>query len=298
MMRLGLNVTSSSGSGYSKYWGENSFKMMKEFGYSTVDSGILASSRGEFYDMVYKADPQSRNALLSHERSLAEQAGLVIHQAHAPCISLSRALTEQESSGLIRDIKIAIESCVVLGCQYLVIHPFMPNGWSDRGSSCAADTFSKNVAYIRTLSEAAEAHGITLCLENMPCIGFSISTPEEVLAVLKAVDRENVKMCFDTGHVPAFWKQRLNVGEELRTCGEWVKVLHVHDNYGGADQHNFPGMGLIDWKDVKMALEEIGFDGVFSLELNFPDKFSEPVFKHSCRLAADMAHEIANGLLP
>ena len=73
-------------------------------------------------------------------------------------------------------------------------------------------------------------------------------------------------------------------------------TLHVHDNYGRADQHNFPGMGMTDWEDAVKALREIEFEGVFSLELNFPDKFSEPVFASSCRLAVSMATEIINGL--
>lgn len=291
-MRLGLSADSFSQSGYSKYWGENTFRKMKEFGYSTVDFSVL----GNTSTAIYKADAETAKQLLLHEKALVEEAGLKIHQAHAPCLSLSRALTEEEIAGILRDIKTAIEACHVLQCEYLVVHPFMPNGWSDRGTPIAADTFQKNVDYLRTLSDFAEQYGITLCLENMPCVGFSISTPEEVLAVINAVNRENVKMCFDTGHVPAF-SRWATVAPEIRKCGDRIKVLHVHDNYGGADQHNFPGMGMIDWKDVLAALKEIHFDGVFSLELNFPDHFSERVFENSCRLAADMAYEIANELL-
>ena len=295
-MQIGLNSDSFSKLGYSKYWGEDSFKMMKEFGYSAVDFSVLGNHETEFYKIFYGGDAETRKAMLLKERGLIEEAGLKVHQAHAPCISLSRSLTEEEISGLMDKIKIAIEGCYTLGCKYLVVHPFMPNGWSDRGTKIAEDTFVKNVNYLRELSDFAERYGITVCLENMPCIGFSISTPEEVLAVLKAVDRENVKMCFDTGHITAF-SYDLTVGNEIRKCGEAIKVLHVHDNHGRADQHNFPGMGMIDWTDAMNALKEIGFDGVFSLELVFPDKFSEPVFKNSCRLAADMAYEIVNGLL-
>ena len=36
-MQIGLNSDSFSKLGYSKYWGEDSFKMMKEFGYSEDD---------------------------------------------------------------------------------------------------------------------------------------------------------------------------------------------------------------------------------------------------------------------
>ncbi|MBE6688406.1 MAG: sugar phosphate isomerase/epimerase [Ruminococcaceae bacterium] len=291
-MLLGLACNSFGDSGFAKYWGENSFKKMREFGFSAVDFGIP----GKFYTSFYKSDAETRKKFLLHEKALVEEAELYIHQAHAPCLSLSRPLSEEERVGIINDIKVSIESCPILGCEFLVVHPFMPNGWEGRGKPMAEDNFNKNVEYLRSLSDYAKEHGVTLCLENMPCLGFSISTPEEILEVVKAVDRENVKMCFDTGHVTAF-SRFMKVGDEIRKCGDAIKVLHIHDNYGGADQHIFPGLGMTDWTDVMAALKEINFDGVFSLELNFPDKFSESIFENFCRLVSKMTHDIVNGLL-
>jgi len=293
-MLLGVNADSFGNSGFAKYWKEKSYEKLKEFGYSYVDFSILGNASSELFKTFFNADAVTRKEMLSRERMLAEAAGLKFNQAHAPCLSLARALTEQETAALIDKIKIAIEGCPILNCKYLVVHPFMPNGWSDRGSPIAKDTFDKNVAYLQLLGAYAEQFDVTLCLENMPCIGFSISTPEEILEVLKAVDRENIKMCLDTGHLTAF-SPKLHLGQEIRKCAKQIKTLHVHDNYGYADQHNFPGMGMTDWKDAVKALHEIEFKGVFSLELNFPDKFSEQVFESSCRLAVSMATEIING---
>ncbi|MBR3943173.1 MAG: sugar phosphate isomerase/epimerase [Clostridia bacterium] len=290
-MLLGINTSSFGESGMPKYWKENSYEKAKEFGYSCVDFSIL----GDTNSMIYSSDKATREKILLREKMLAEKAGLKINQAHAPVLSLERALSEQEIATLLQNIKIAIESCKTLDCKYLVVHPFMPNGWSDRGTVIAEDTFNKNVSYLQELGAYAKEYDVTLCYENMPCIGFSISTPDEILAVLKAVNLENVKMCLDTGHLSAF-SPELHLGSEIRKCGKYIKTLHVHDNHGRSDQHNFPGMGMADWKDGVKALHEIGFDGVFSLELLFPDKFSEQVFENACRLAASMADEIVNGL--
>ena len=287
-MRLGLNSTTFKEGALAKHWGEKTLKKMKEFGFSCVDNGML------FYPAFYALDAETRKELLLQEKRLADEAGLIINQAHGPVISLPRALTEEERTGLLENIKIAIEGCTYLGCEYLVVHPFMPNGWSDRKCAIAKDTFEKNVSYLKMLGEYAEKYGITLCLENMPCTGFSISTPEEVMEVVKAVDRDNVKICLDTGHIPAFSRQ-LQVGPEIRKCGDLIKVLHVHDNWGATDQHNFTGFGIIEWGDVMAALREINFDGVFSLELVFPQECSTPVFEQACRLAFNLANEIANG---
>lgn len=292
-MLLGINCDSFSKIGYSKYWGEDSYKKMKEFGFSAVDLSILGNHTTDFFNSFYNSDKGTRNKILLHEKELAENTGLFINQVHAPCLSQSRALSEEETRGLIEKIKITIESAHTLGSEYVVVHPFMPNGWSERGSETAKDTFNKNVAYLKELSDYAKTYNVTVCYENMPCIGFSISTPDEILAVLKEVNRDNVKMCFDTGHITAFSKN-MEVGKELRKCKDFLRVMHVHDNYGSYDQHNFPGMGIINWKDAIQALKEIGYNGVFSLELVFPDKFSLPVFESSCRLAADMVSDIVN----
>ena len=288
-MRIGLNAATMGSAGCAKYWGENTYKKMKEFGYSCVDNGL------PYRNDILEMDAEERKKLLTHERELAEAAGLRIHQAHGPVLSMERALTEEENAGLLEKIKTAIECCTYLGCEYLVVHPFMPNGWSDRGTEIAKDTFEKNVAYLRELSDYAKPYGVTLCYETMPCIGFCISTPEEVLEVVKAVNHKNLKICIDTGHVPAF-SPSLKVGTEMRKCGDLIKVLHGHDNHGRADQHNCPGMGMIDWWDVMAALREINFDGVFSLEVVHPDRFSKPIFEDACRLSFAMANEIANGV--
>ena len=49
-------------------------------------------------------------------------------------------------------------------------------------------------------------------------------------------------------------------------AGDDLKVLHVHDNDQSSDQHLPVFYGDTDWRDFRRALEEIGFDGVFSLE--------------------------------
>lgn len=295
-MLIGVNANTIGRDGYSKYWGENSYKKAKEFGFDCIDFGLLGASEGTgFYNRFYKGDEKTREEILLLAKKQADEAGVILHQSHAPCIMRGTPMTEEETSTLLSDIQTAIRSCNIIGCKFLVVHPFMVNGWYDRGKPEAEDTFNKNVLYLQKLCDYAKDYDVTICFENMPAHDYSISTPEEVLNVIKKADRENLKMCFDTGHVPAY-SLELDVSEEIRRCGEYIKVLHVHDNHGRGDQHNFPGMGEIDWKDVMEALRDVGFDGVFSLELCYPDRFSEPVFEMAARLASLMAKEIVDGV--
>ncbi len=57
--------------------------------------------------------------------------------------------------------------------------------------------------------------------------------------------------------------------------GKNLTVLHLHDNFGALndwfgemDRHLLPFFGCVDWKGTVKALREIGFDGVFSFEVN------------------------------
>ena len=57
----------------------------------------------------------------------------------------------------------------------------------------------------------------------------------------------------------------------LREGKDKIKVLHIHDNHGMNDEHLIPYMGVIDWKEFVLALKEIEFDGVFSMEAKLKD---------------------------
>ena len=54
----------------------------------------------------------------------------------------------------------------------------------------------------------------------------------------------------------------------IRGMGNNVKCLHLNDNNTLTDQHKIPFTGTIDWDDVFSALSEIGYDGVYNMELN------------------------------
>ncbi len=290
-MKIGINASVFYKVGYSKYYGENTYKKLKEIGYSCVDLSAL----GDQNSLVCTLPEEESKALLLKEKSMADEAGIEIWQAHGPVKSLARALTEKELEDLLRHTKKSIRDCAIIGCKNLVVHPAMPFGWSDRGSEIAKDTFDFNVKFLTELSDYAKDYGVIICYENLPCIGYSISTPEEIIAVVDTVNRDNVKVCLDIGHLLAF-SYSLKAGEEIRRLGNRIQVLHCHDTYGGADQHSFPQLGGTNWKEVAAALKEIGFSGVFSLEINFPDHLPEDLFEESCYFAYKLAKDVVKDI--
>ena len=71
-------------------------------------------------------------------------------------------------------------------------------------------------------------------------------------------------MCLDTGHVSVF--DDLDLAEETRRLGKYIRVMHVHDNNQNRDLHMWPMFGRLNWKSFAEALKDIGYAGVFSLE--------------------------------
>ena len=75
--------------------------------------------------------------------------------------------------------------------------------------------------------------------------------------------------------------ENMESGDEISRSDEINEIssnlvgLHVHDNNGREDQHLFPFMGNIKWKNVIAALEAIGYDGYLTYEaMYFSRKFS------------------------
>lgn len=76
--------------------------------------------------------------------------------------------------------------------------------------------------------------------------------------------------CIDTGHCNKATRFNNNPtpADFIRSMGKNVKCLHLNDNDTLTDQHKPPMTGNIDWTDVLDALDEIGYDGVYNMELN------------------------------
>ena len=110
----------------------------------------------------------------------------------------------------------------------------------------------------------AKEYGVVINFENLPFIHLPINNCKQILDFVKWVDRDNFKVCLDTGHALVSGEQP---GEAVRLFGkEYLRTLHVHDNDGTGDYHKLPGDGIGDWVDFGKALNEIGFDGALSLE--------------------------------
>ena len=180
----------------------------------------------------------------------------------------------------------------MLGSKNWVIHPLMPCGWEDEG--CEEETWKINVEFFRELTQYAKEYDVTICLENMPFVKFSISKPSEIVKLVETIDDENFRICLDTGHVGIF--EDMSLGEAVHVFGDKLRTLHVHDTITGYDLHIMPYFGKTDWNEFVLALKEIGFKGVFNLETPPSTKMDTNIFEVICKSLANLAKEMSKDI--
>ena len=237
-------------------YGKERFKKMKEYGFDYLDYSINGELNG-------RTEEEYRDAILA-DKALINEADITVWQVHGPWRYPPHDETEEHRAERAEVMRRSIRMTAELGCKYWVIHPIMPFGPDD---DFDRDRFFQiNLEFFRALLPYAKERGVTICLENMPMKRLSISTTEGTLSFIRMINDENFKLCLDTGHEAAFGR---NVSDAVRLAGNDLKTLHVHDSDGRHDKHWVPYMGVIDWNAFKLALSEIGFDGVLSLEISF-----------------------------
>jgi len=285
-MKIGIRADTLDKGSYGR-WGELTYKKLKEHGYSYSDYNMMTTETS-----IYEADEKEAKKVLIHEKELAEDTGIKIFQTHGPWCWPLRDKTPEGREERMDKMQRSVRMTSYLGCKNMVIHPIMPFGTSDLLNGNAENTWNLNIEYMSRLVKYAREFDVTICLENMPMLDFSISKPEDILKLVKTINDDHFKICFDTGHAAVF--DELNPAEEIKRLGCEIRTLHIHDNKENRDLHLMPYFGIIDWKSIKKALNEIKFTGSFSLEAVPPRKVSDDLFEDISILTAKITNRIIN----
>jgi len=270
-------------SGYNRY-GDDKYRRIKEHGFDCVDFGIMNTETE-----LYQASEERFAEILLKEKRLSEEAGIKIHQVHGPW-RIPQDSTEEDRQERMEKMQKSIRAASILGSKYWVIHPLMPCGLDDLKTGLAEKTWEINIDFMRKLLETAKKYDVIICFENMPMNNFSISTPEKILEFVQEINDDHFKICLDTGHLARFKVSK--TGDAIRLLGDSIKVLHVHDNMGESDTHQFPYTGIIDWEDFGKALKDINFDGVLSLETAPSAELPDDEFEKQSKELAIIARKI------
>jgi sugar phosphate isomerase/epimerase len=120
------------------------------------------------------------------------------------------------------------------------------------------------VALVRSLEElspVAERYGVRIAIEVIP---NELSTPSALVDLIESdIEATHLGICMDVGHA----RMMGDVVDAIETCSGHLTTTHLHDNRGRTDDHLVPGKGVIDWDAATLALQKVGYDGVWMFEL-------------------------------
>jgi sugar phosphate isomerase/epimerase len=117
------------------------------------------------------------------------------------------------------------------------------------------DNMDSFIAPIREVAMKANEKGITTCLET-------ILTGEELMELLKMIDRPYVKVVFDTGNRVAFGH---DLSADIKLLKDKISHVHIKDK-NKENQNVLLGTGLVNFEAVFDALRVIKYDGPYTFE--------------------------------
>ena len=129
-------------------------------------------------------------------------------------------------------------------------------GWSDDR------VLARRREGIARLCEYAKGPGMKICVENLPDYSPSY---QDVRPLVEFLPKDALGVCLDTGHAAA---GRADCPAFVRSAGDRLAALHVHDHVGARDHHLPFGGGTIDWTSFLCALRDINYNALFSFELS------------------------------
>ena len=252
--RLKIGITNTS---YGVYGFEGAIKRIGAQGYDCIDYQGFVNVETDFFNLPL-ADFEAE---LLRQKELIASHGLTVSQAHAPWRHPVQDATPEGRAFWTEAMKKAIFGTHILGSHRFVVHPLMPYYDTDK---CADEVWSLNEKFFSELADYAKGYGVTVCVENLPFPKYPLTTVEQVCHIVDKLERDNLKVCLDTGHAAIFYGA--DIGAAVRYIGERLEAVHIHDNMGKEDEHLIPGDGIADWNGFTEALKEIGYSGVMSLE--------------------------------
>ena len=257
------------------YGDKRALEIAKEIGADAVDFD-LSSNNVIDKDSVYRKSDEEIIEYYKDIKNYADKIGIEICQTHGRLRVFWGE--EEKNTNAIKEARLDCLATKALGAPYCVMHSIAtsitgPGADEKFMQNTFDDVFSKIITF-------AKEYNIKIAIETMGdspiygCCDFfgNLFEFKKSFDRLSAVN-DNAKYlctCIDTGHVNKAMRFNNNPtpAKFIREMGSSVKCLHLNDNNTLTDQHKPPKTGIIDWDDVLGALDEIGYDGVYNLELN------------------------------
>ncbi len=193
---------------------------------------------------------------------LAREAGTPIHSIvyggwGAPFSSGDPKVIEKGLAGM----ETALRSAKALGADTVLLVPANLN--EDVGYG---DAYKRSQKHIRTLLPLAKELEIVIAVENV--WNKFLLSPLEFARYVDEFDSPWLKAYFDVGNVIIYGYAQ----DWIRTLGDRIVKIHLKDFKRKGSQWTNLLEGDVNWKQVRLALDEIGYDGFLTPELRGGDE--------------------------
>ena len=131
-------------------------------------------------------------------------------------------------------------------------------------AGAATENAHRSISELLTVAEAA---GVRMALENLLAKDMParpLETMQELRSFMANLPAEYVGICHDIGHTRLI---SLDIADEARIASDRLYALHLQDGSTDDDDHLPPGRGTLDFDSYARALEDIEFDGAWTLEV-------------------------------
>lgn len=274
-------------------------ELAKEIGADAVDFDV------NHYDYRKPDSPYSKSdeeiiAYFTKMREKAESLGLEIYQTHGRYRTWLP--NSEDAAACIENARRDCLATSVLGAKYCVMHGVTTKAAGTEASPETMHEICYNVW--SKILPFAKQYGVIIATEtfgninNGPVCDF-FGHADEFWKLYQRIcsagdNADYFKICVDTGHSNnAVRFGSLSAEDSIRLFGKNIVCLHLNDNNGLADQHRPLMAGSINWNNVFEALDEVGYDGVYNLELNL-SCFGKGFEKETAEFAVKQARFLLN----
>ena len=263
-----------------KYGDMRALEIAKEIGADAVDFGL------DWYKNDYRCEDniysKSEEEIVAYYKKVGEYArslGLIVSQTHGKLAGLHYDDPEFNEA-LMKNMHIDILATAAIGAPVCVIHTISsiyhgPDADPEMMQRLNYEMFTGLLPYAKKMGVkiATETFGDANNKQKQFCCldffgGFD-NFVEGYRRVKESEYGDMFTVCIDTGHCnKAMRFGQPNPADFIRRFGSDISVLHLHDNNTLTDQHKPPLTGDINWDDVMDALDEVGYRGIYNLEIS------------------------------
>jgi len=177
----------------------------------------------------------------------------------------------------IDNIQQSIETALVCGANAVLVVPGVVQADQPYG-----ETYEIALDSMRELAWYAGERNMRLGVENV--WNRFLLTPMEMGRFLSELNSPHVGLYFDCGNILAYGYPQ----QWIRELGSRLVKVHVKDFESSTRQWKYLLQGSVDWKAVRTALREVGYDDYLTAEMGpypvFPDQMARDTSAHLDRI--------------